>query len=573
MSPEQVMGEPLDCRSDVFSMGLALYTLATNKLAFNAESPMKIAIKIASDPMDDHAEELDELLPGLGDLLEKATHKEPELRYQTAREFGDALRDLHASLSSPPSIRDMLLTAGWRPTGELPPPDPNEFPRDLARQLTDDEEEEDTDPGLEAEEPTHQRTLLEVPTDATSVADEVTATDVPAAAEGTGGHDETTADEATDAGELSAAPPETPQARPGPDDVDPPEEETGEQSAPEEPASAAPFDPEATPIEDHAPTVAGPGPRAAPDLILPGDVGYTGAPPVPPRVPRPLPPGMRPPPAPQPQHPGMRPPPPPRAPGPWPGPPPMGSPQRPVEQTLGAGGAQPRPRVQPVRDYRGRVVHKPPPPPEAGRAGNLEKLGVAAAFVLLLGAVAVIVVVQMLPVDVVDPRYVASDPELSDPPLNDPGEAPPEEPAAAATPDAEPPGGAVEEEEPDAEPNETTPAPAPATEAPREGRSKGTSVTAAARAPTEGGEAEPTPKPKPRPRGTVTVNSYPWSQVFIDGRDRGRTPIVGLSIPAGPHTVRLVFPTRDNEELIEKIEVEAGREAKVVHRMTDGGAP
>ena len=66
MSPEQVFGEPMDARSDIFSMGLTLFTLCTTRLAFSGPSPMKIAVKIAEEPMDAQAAELDALLPGLG---------------------------------------------------------------------------------------------------------------------------------------------------------------------------------------------------------------------------------------------------------------------------------------------------------------------------------------------------------------------------------------------------------------------------------------------------------------------------------------------------------------------------
>ena len=551
MSPEQVMGEPLDPRSDVFSMGLSLYTLATTKLAFTAESPMKIAMKIASDPLDDHAEELEELLPGLGDVFEKATFKDPDQRYQTALEYGQALARLHATIDDPATIQDMLNAAGWCPADELPAADRSEFPQATLRERGDPEvEDEATDPGIRGEDPTLGATDADDSSPPLAAAeDEETAADVP--------------------------PPDDE------DDEDDQEQESGDSETVGTDRPSSDFDPEATPVPEGDPAVPAPSAGAAAppiELILPGEVGYTGPPPPPPPGPTPPSPGLRPPPGrPMPPPPGMRPPgSPPGPPAPWPGaappgphPPgayPPGRPppphRRPAEQTMPPVGVASRPHVQPVRDYRGRVVRKAPPPPEATRVGGLEKVGVAVAFLLLFIAVLVIVLVQVKAPEIGDPRFVAGETDLAAP-----ATAP--APAAVATP--APPPAAVSEAASPAPGSDDAPTPAPeAVEAPPspQPRSKGTAAPVQPR-------AEPTPAPRPaeKVRGTLTVNTYPWSQVFVDGKDRGRTPIVEMSIPAGAHKVRLVFPTRDNEELLRDVEVEPGKDAKVVHRMGDGSTP
>jgi serine/threonine protein kinase len=48
-------------------------------------------------------------------------------------------------------------------------------------------------------------------------------------------------------------------------------------------------------------------------------------------------------------------------------------------------------------------------------------------------------------------------------------------------------------------------------------------------------------------RGTLTLNAIPWAQVTIDGERRPDTPIRALSLPAGPHQVRLVCPPTGRE--------------------------
>ncbi len=66
-------------------------------------------------------------------------------------------------------------------------------------------------------------------------------------------------------------------------------------------------------------------------------------------------------------------------------------------------------------------------------------------------------------------------------------------------------------------------------------------------------------------RGTLVVNSHPWSQVFVDGRRRGNTPLPSLAVPAGSHRVEL--RTSDGRTHRETVEVEANETARVIHRF------
>ena len=49
----------------------------------------------------------------------------------------------------------------------------------------------------------------------------------------------------------------------------------------------------------------------------------------------------------------------------------------------------------------------------------------------------------------------------------------------------------------------------------------------------------PPPPPPNAPRGRVWINSTPWSQVRLDGRAIGNTPLVGVYVDAGQHTLEL----------------------------------
>ena len=101
MSPEQARGEPLDRRSDLFSLGSVLYALCTGEPAFSAESVVAALKRVCEDA----PRPIRELNPDIPDWLEeivnKLLSKDPAERLQSADELKGVLRRRLAELQDP----------------------------------------------------------------------------------------------------------------------------------------------------------------------------------------------------------------------------------------------------------------------------------------------------------------------------------------------------------------------------------------------------------------------------------------------------------------------------------------
>jgi len=94
MSPEQLHGDEVDGRSDLFSLGVVLYTVLTGYRPFQGNSAMTVAFKVVNrDPIP--ATILDtELPPGLDYIIGRAIAKDPSERYQRGMEMVLDIQDL-----------------------------------------------------------------------------------------------------------------------------------------------------------------------------------------------------------------------------------------------------------------------------------------------------------------------------------------------------------------------------------------------------------------------------------------------------------------------------------------------
>jgi eukaryotic-like serine/threonine-protein kinase len=92
MSPEQVMGEQLDARSDLYSVGVTLYQLITGRLPFDGTGEYAIASSHLRAMPTDPVAINPNIPPLLSEAVMKSLAKTPESRFQTAAEFLEALR-------------------------------------------------------------------------------------------------------------------------------------------------------------------------------------------------------------------------------------------------------------------------------------------------------------------------------------------------------------------------------------------------------------------------------------------------------------------------------------------------
>ena len=90
-SPEQAKGNFIDCRTDIYSLGIVMYEMITGQVPYNAESAISIAMMHIHEPATAPKEIITDMPENINQVILKAMQKEPVKRYQTAKEMSDII--------------------------------------------------------------------------------------------------------------------------------------------------------------------------------------------------------------------------------------------------------------------------------------------------------------------------------------------------------------------------------------------------------------------------------------------------------------------------------------------------
>src|SRR5580698_6211733 len=115
MSPEQVKGLAADYRSDIFNFGAVLYEMLSSKRAFHGDTSVETMSAILKQDPPELTETNRAVSPALGRIVRHCLEKNPEERFQSARDVAFALGALSDSIGATTGAVTVGARRAWRP--------------------------------------------------------------------------------------------------------------------------------------------------------------------------------------------------------------------------------------------------------------------------------------------------------------------------------------------------------------------------------------------------------------------------------------------------------------------------
>src|SRR5262249_34454461 len=91
MSPEQGVGQPVDRRSDIYSLGIVFFHCLTGRVPFTADNPLSITVKHMNEPLPIDKLVTEGIPAPIMQVVQKMTAKQPHERFQSTDTVIDAL--------------------------------------------------------------------------------------------------------------------------------------------------------------------------------------------------------------------------------------------------------------------------------------------------------------------------------------------------------------------------------------------------------------------------------------------------------------------------------------------------
>jgi serine/threonine protein kinase len=107
MSPEQARGEPIDARSDLFSVGVTFHELLTARRVFERDNEIGVLLAMMAQPIPPPSTHRPEVPPELDRIIMKALEKRREDRYASASEMRKELEEFLQGISSAPGVSQL----------------------------------------------------------------------------------------------------------------------------------------------------------------------------------------------------------------------------------------------------------------------------------------------------------------------------------------------------------------------------------------------------------------------------------------------------------------------------------